>query len=146
MFKQFTKDADDIISTLDNSWWETALELVPVVGDIYGSSKFVKQLKRIYDKLQDLENKYVGEIYNSLPDDSSKRFVRNMRSKGIADARKDQANGLDMGGEVKYEKGKNIDGHHQKSVARHPEKMTDPRTIEFKEQSNHIKYHQKYGY
>ena len=146
MFKQFTKDADDIISTLDNSWWETALELVPVVGDIYGSSKFVKQLKRIYDKLQDLENKYVGEIYNSLPDDSSKRFVRNMRSKGIADARKDQAKGLDMGGVVKYEKGKNIDGHHQKSVALHPDKMTDPRTIEFMEHSNHIKYHQKYGY
>ena len=54
--------------------------------------------------------------------------------------------GLDMGGVVKYEKGKNIDGHHQKSVAQHPEKMTDPRTIEFMEHSNHIKYHQKYGY
>ena len=39
-----------------------------------------------------------------------------------------------------------IDGHHQKSVAQHPEKMTDPRTIEFMEHSNHIKYHQKYGY
>jgi len=146
MLKQFTKDADDIVSTLDNSWWEIALELVPVVGDIYGTSKFVKQVEKIYNKLQALENKYVRKIYNSLPDEPRKRFVRNMRSKGIADARKDQAKGLDMGGDVKYEKGKNIDGHHQKNVAQHPEKMTDPRTIEFMEQSNHIKYHQKYGY
>ena len=58
--KQFAKDADDVMGTLDNSWWENALELVPVAGDIYGSTKFVKQVTKAYDKLQDLENKYVG--------------------------------------------------------------------------------------
>ncbi len=32
--KQFIKDLDDVLETLDNTWWETALELVPVAGDL----------------------------------------------------------------------------------------------------------------
>ena len=146
MLKQFAKDVDDVMGTLDNSWWETALELVPVAGDIYGSTKFVKQVKKAYDKLQDLENKYVGKIYDALPKTERKKFVQNMRRKGVADARIDQAKGLDVGGDVKYEKGKGIDGHHSDKVSENPDKMTDPRKIEFMEQSDHIKYHQQYGY
>lgn len=146
MLKQFAKDADDVMGTLDNSWWENALELVPVAGDIYGSTKFVKQVTKAYDKLQDLENKYVGEIYKSLPKGQRDKFVKNMRSKGVADARKDQAKGLDVGGDVKYEKGGKTDGHHTEKVSENPDKMTDPRTIEFKKQEDHIKYHQQNGY
>ena len=146
MLKQFAKDVDDVMGTLDNSWWETALELVPVAGDIYGSTKFVKQVKKAYDKLQDLENKYVGKIYDALPKTERKKFVQNMRRKGVADARIDQAKGLDVGGDVKYEKGKGIDGHHSDKVSENPDKMTDPRKIEFMKQEDHIKYHQQYGY
>jgi RHS repeat-associated protein len=146
MLKQFAKDADDVMGALDNSWWETALELVPVAGDIYGGSKFAKQMTTVYNKLQDLENKYVGKIAKSLPDKERKKFIKNMRSKGVADARKDQAKGLDVGGEVKYKKGEKIDGHHTEKVSKNPDKMTDPRTIEFMEQSDHIKYHQQNGY
>ena len=69
-----------------------------------------------------------------------------MRRKGVADARIDQAKGLDVGGEVKYKKGAKIDGHHTKKVSKNHDEMTDPRTIEFMEQSDHIKYHQQYGY
>ena len=146
MLKQFAKDADDVMGALDNTWWENALELVPVAGDIYGSTKFVKQITKAYDKLQDLENKYVGKIANALPDKERKKFIKNMRSKGVADARKDQAKGLDVGGDVKYKKGQKIDGHHTEKVSENPDKMTDPRRIEFMEQSDHIKYHQQYGY
>ena len=144
--KQFAKDADDVMGTLDNSWWENALELVPVAGDIYGSTKFVKQVTKAYDKLQDLENKYVGEIYKGLPKGQRDKFVKNMRSRGVTDARKDQAKGLDVGGDVKYEKGGKTDGHHTEKVSENPDKMTDPRTIEFKKQEDHIKYHQQNGY
>jgi RHS repeat-associated protein len=146
MLKQFAKDVDDVMGTLDNSWWETALELVPVAGDIYGSTKFVKQVKKAYDKLQDLENKYVGKIYDALPKTERKKFVQNMRRKGVADARIDQAKGLDVGGDVKYEKGKGIDGHHSDKVSENPDKMTDPRNIKFMKQEDHIKYHQQNGY
>ena len=146
MLKQFAKDADDVMGALDNSWWETALELVPVAGDIYGSTKFVKQVTKAYDKLQDLENKYVGEIYKSLPKAQRDKFVKNMRSKGVADARKDQAKGLDVGGDVKYTKGQKIDGHHKEKVSDNHDKMTDPRNIEFMKQEDHIKYHQQNGY
>jgi len=146
MLKQFAKDADEVMGTLDNSWWENALELVPVAGDIYGSTKFVKQVTKAYDKLQDLENKYVGEIYKCLPKGQRDKFVKNMRSRGVTDARKDQAKGLDVGGDVKYEKGGKTDGHHTEKVSENPDKMTDPRTIEFKKQEDHIKYHQQNGY
>ena len=144
--KQFAKDADDVMGTLDNSWWENALELVPVAGDIYGSTKFVKQVTKAYDKLQDLENKYVGEIYKCLPKGQRDKFVKNMRSRGVTDARKDQAKGLDVGGDVKYKKGQKIDGHHKEKVSDNHDKMTDPRNIEFMKQEDHIKYHQQNGY
>ena len=145
MLKQFAKDVDEVVGALDNTWWENAFELIPVVGDIYGTSKFAKQMRTVYDKLQDLENKYVGEIYNSLPIDKQKIFVQNMRRKGVADARKDQAKGLPIGGKTKYEKGKKIHGHHRESVSKHKEKMTDPRVIDFLEEQEHINYHRLYG-
>lgn len=68
-----------------------------------------------------------------------------MRSKGVADARKDQAKGLPHVEGVKYEKGKGIDGHHIESVSKHREKMTDPRNIEFMKKEKHRNYHQQYG-
>ena len=132
MLKQFAKDADDVISILDNSWWETALELIPVAGDIYGSAKFVKKLRKVYDKLQDLENKYVDKIQKSLPEKQRKQFIERMRRRGVEDARKDQSKGLDIGGDLKYESNKGIDGHHKESVSLHHDKMTDPRNVEFK--------------
>lgn len=68
-----------------------------------------------------------------------------MRRKGVLDARKDQAKNLPIGGKTKYEKGKNIDGHHTESVLKHKEKMTDPRNIEFMEKQEHINYHRTHG-
>lgn len=90
--------------------------------------------------------KYVGEIANSLPKKERERFIKNMRNRGVADARKDQSLGLDMGGNVKYEKGKNIDGHHKEKVSDNHDKMTDPRNIEFMKQEDHKEYHQQNGY
>ena len=146
MLKQFAKDADDVISILDNSWWETALELIPVAGDIYGSAKFVNKLRKVYDKLQDLENKYVDKIQKSLPKKLRKQFIERMRRLGVEDARKDQSKGLEnIGGDLKYESNKGIDGHHKESVSLHPDKMTDPRNVEFMYKKDHVKYHQKYG-
>lgn len=145
LLKQFAKDADDIVNTLDNSWWETALDLVPVAGDIYGSAKFIQKIKKVYDRSQDLENNYVKKILEKLPPKQRKQFIENMRRRGVEDARKDQSKGLDVGGVLKYEKNKKIEGHHTESVSKHPEKMTDPRIIEFKTNKDHIKFHQENG-
>ena len=146
MLKQFAKDVDDVIGVLDNSWWETAIEFVPVAGDIYGSAKFTKQMKTVYDRLQDIENKYVGKVTASLPKEERKKFIQRMRSKGVADARKDQAKGLEMGGKTKYIKNKGIEGHHINKVSDFSEEMTDPRNILFMEHQEHINYHKKNGY
>ena len=143
ILKQFVKDADDVISILDNSLLENIAELTPVVGDIYGSAKFVNKLRKVYDKLQDLENKYVDKIQNSLPKTQRKHFIERMRRLGVEDARKDQLKELGHGGNLKYEKNKGIDGHHKESVLLHPDKMTDPRNIKFMNKKDHIKYHQK---
>ena len=48
--------------------------------------------------------------------------------------------------QVYNEKGGKTDGHHTEKVSENPDKMTDPRTIEFKKQEDHIKYHQQNGY
>ena len=34
MLKQFAKDVDEVVGALDNTWWENAFELIPVVGGI----------------------------------------------------------------------------------------------------------------
>ena len=146
MMKQFAKDVDQIVDILDDSPLELALEFIPVFGDIYGASKFGKKIATVYKKLQDLENKYVKKIDKSLEKDvkAQKAFREKMRSKGVRDARRDQAKGVDVDG-VKYEKGKNVDGHHKESVSKHPEKMTDPRNVKFMKEEDHIKYHREHG-
>lgn len=75
-----------------------------------------------------------------------KQFIERMRRLGVEDARKDQSKGLEnIGGDLKYESNKGIDGHHKESVSLHPDKMTDPRNVEFMYKKDHVKYHQKYG-
>ena len=146
MKRQFADDVDQIVSILDDSPLELALEFIPFVGDIYGATKFGKKIPTVYGKLQDLENKYVKKIDEALEKEkgAQEAFRKSMRSKGVRDARIDQAKGVDVDG-VKYEKGKNIDGHHKESVSKHPEKMTDPRNIKFMKKEDHIKYHREHG-
>ena len=44
--KQFAKDLDDILTIFDGNGWEMLLEAVPIVGDIYGGTKFTKDILR----------------------------------------------------------------------------------------------------
>ncbi|WP_162501903.1 eCIS core domain-containing protein [Sphaerospermopsis reniformis] len=55
--KQFIKDADDILSIMDSSWWEIGLELIPVAGDIYGIASFTKKLDKLWERVKFLEKK-----------------------------------------------------------------------------------------
>jgi hypothetical protein len=145
--KQFAKDLDGVLETLDNAWWETALELVPVAGDVYGATKFGMKIAKAYEKLQDLENKYVEKIYDALPEKLKKEFKEVMRSKGVRDARKDQKAGVDVDGEmyVPSKKGDTIEdrieGHHKEYVKDDPSKMTDPRNIKFMKNKDHKELH-----
>jgi len=132
MRKQFAGDLADILSTFDSSAWEIALELVPVVGDVYGGAKFTKQVTQAYKKMQDFENKWVEKIYKSLPADQAKRFKRNMRNNGVRDAKKDQ--GVKMSGS-------GLEGHHIDPVASNPGKMSDPRNIDFLTPEQHKALH-----
>jgi RHS repeat-associated protein len=142
LMKQFAKDLDDIIGTLDNEWWETALELVPVAGDIYGGTKFGIKIAKAFEKLQELENKYVEKIYNSLPKELRKKFKDAMRNAGVRDARKDQSAGVENLGDT-YKKGSDIDGHHKEAVSEQVSMSSDPRNIEFMTKDKHIETHKK---
>lgn len=148
LLKQFAKDLDGIMETLDNAWWETAIELVPVAGDIYGGTRFGMKIAKVYQKLQDLENKYVEKVYDALPEKAKKEFKDAMRSKGVKDARKDQKAGVEeIKGEtyVPTKKGdpieNQIEGHHKERVTDDPSQMTDPRNIEFLKYKDHKKVH-----
>jgi RHS repeat-associated protein len=147
--KQFSKDLQGILDGMDSEWWEIGIELIPAVGDAYGTTKFGIKLAEAYDKLQDLENKYVEKIYNSLPKEAQKKFKETMRSKGVSDAKRDQKAGVDVEGET-YKPTKKgdpienrIEGHHKEPVAKKPSKMTDPRNIEFKTHTDHKNTHKK---
>lgn len=138
--KQFAKDLDDILGTLDNTWWETGLELIPVAGDIYGGTKFGIKVAKAYEKLQDLENKYVKKIYDALPASQKAKFKKAMRNAGVRDARKDQKAGVeDLG--IPYQKGQKIDGHHEVPVKEDISRSSDPRNIEFMKKEEHQNIH-----
>lgn len=139
--KQFAKDLDDILSTMDNSWWETGIELIPGIGDIYGASSFGIKVAKAYKKLQALENKYVNKIYKSLPESEAKKFKKAMRNAGVRDARRDQAEGIENLG-VKYRKNADIDGHHVTPVKDDVSQSSDPRNINFMHKKDHQKLHQ----
>ena len=120
--EKFDADLTKVIDTLDDSWWEIGIELIPVVGDIYGASKSAKRLKAAYNKFQDLENKYVKKIADSLSGAEKKRFIKNMRRNGVRDSKIDHEY---MG--KPYEK--RMRGHHDYEAQNYPGKTTDPRNI-----------------
>jgi RHS repeat-associated protein len=154
--QEFAKDLDKILGELDSEWWETAIELIPVAGDAYGGTQFAIKLKRAYDKLQDLENKYVDQIYRSLPASLREKFKAKMRRKGVADAKKDQMAGArtdkKFEDESIYKKGKygdrssQIDGHHIEDVLNNPSMMSDPRNIFLLDFSRHVRVHRDKDY
>lgn len=137
--KEFASDLADVLGTLDSSWWEIALEFVPVVGDLYGAGKFAKKIAKAYDKLQDLENKWIGKIADGLPKAQRDKFIENMRKLGVSDAKKDIDARKLQTGKVEVYKGKQ--GHHRTSVSADPSKAADPRGIEFASRRAHLKRH-----
>ena len=149
MKQQFLKDLDGILSGMDDSWWEIAIEMVPVAGDLYGAGKYGIQIAKAYEKLQDLENKYVDKVYNSLDSKLAKKFKKSLRDKGVDSARKDRHAGVvntnaekDINyKEVEYIKGEKIDGHHVKAVKDRPDLMSDPRNIIMMKNKDHVSLH-----
>lgn len=133
-YAEFIGELTDIVDSLNGSGWETAVELVPVVGDIYGAGKGAKQVKEAYNRLQDLENKYVGKIASSLSIKERQKFLDKMRSRGVADSKKDH----EFVGNP-YKKGEQ--GHHRNNVADHNSLSTDPRYIEPLDRAEHLKKH-----
>jgi uncharacterized protein RhaS with RHS repeats len=119
--KQFAADVADVVSSLDSSPLEIAFELIPIAGDIYGAGKFGKQVAQAYGRMQDLENKWVASIYESLPPELRKKFVNAMRNAGVRDAKVDA--GLPRSGS-------GLEGHHVSPVASDKSRMSDPRNIE----------------
>ncbi len=137
--KEFAQDLVDILGTLDSAWWEICIEFFPVIGDVYGTGKFALKARKAYDKMQDLENKYVKKIYDSLPKSKRKDFMNEMRQRGVYGAKVDTKAYDDVTGSVTDIKGKH--GHHTDSVSSHPERASDPRGIDWKSPTDHLKEH-----
>ena len=55
--KKFAEEADSIIGILNDPWWVTVIEFIPIIGDIYGGARITKQLYKVWDKTKDLERR-----------------------------------------------------------------------------------------
>jgi hypothetical protein len=137
MTKEFKEDLNKVMESFDQEWYETAFEFVPVAGDIYGGANFAKQLKQAHDGLQNLENKWVGKLADTLEGKEKDKFVKNMRRLGVTDRKKSEG--------LPSSSYKGMEGHHCDSVCKNKDKMTDPRNIEFMTKQQHIEHHKKFG-
>ena len=132
--KEFMSNIADVLGSLDSSPLEIAFELIPVVGDIYGAGKFGNQVASAYDKMQNLENKWAGKIYDSLPADQKKKFVIAMRNAGVRDAKQDSG----------YPRtGSGLEGHHIDPVSKNKSTMSDPRNIDMLTPEAHKEIHRR---
>ncbi len=137
--KELAQKVEEILSTLDSSWWEVCIDVVPVIGDLYGTGKFAMKARNAFNKLQDLENQFVGKVSERLQRDAraKKEFTDKMRGKGVDDAKKDIKEQRRQMGTNEETEGRQ--GHHMDSVQTTPERMTDLRNIEFPE--DHLEKH-----
>lgn len=55
--KQFAKEADDLMSILEDPWWATAIGFIPVVGDAFDLARVPKQIATAMRKANELEEK-----------------------------------------------------------------------------------------
>lgn len=56
----FAKEADEILSILEDPWWVTAIEIIPIAGDAYGAGRLARQLDAAWDRIKTLERKIDG--------------------------------------------------------------------------------------
>ena len=136
---QLEEDLLEVFNQLNQEWWETAIEFIPVAGDIYGAGVVGVKISTAWRKMQDIENKYVDIIYKSLPVKKAEKFLKNKRKNGVMDARKDQKFGLPNG--ENYTGNGLIDGHHIKPVNEEPSLSTDPSNIVLLNKQKHQDLH-----
>ncbi|MBL9075940.1 MAG: hypothetical protein JNL08_00470 [Planctomycetes bacterium] len=137
--KEMASEIADILDSLDSSWWEWCLEVIPVVGDLYGGGKLAVKAREAYNRLQDLENRLADKIAKKLKGKERDDFLRRERGAGVREARQD----ADMNNRVNgaNEEHKGLEGHHGDSVHDHPERAGDPRNIEFQDRATHQQSH-----
>lgn len=137
--KEFREELEGILDTLDSEWWELCIEFIPAVGDLYGGGKLALKVRDAYKKIQDLENKFVGKISDSLSGDVRKQLMDRTRKKNVKDARRDSDALDNITGSTNPHKG--LDGAHGDSVSTTPSRAGDPRNIEFKSRDDHFQDH-----
>ena len=125
--------------SLDSTWWEWRVEVTPGIGDLYGGGKLAIKAREAYNKLQNLENRFVGKITSRLKVKNRDRFVRNKRRNGGSDAKKGIRERNRQLGTKEDTRGKG--GHHMDSVKDNPDRMTVPRNVDFLSRKDHLDAH-----
>ncbi len=57
MAKRFAKEADDVLSALEDPWWATAIGFVPIVGDAFDLGRLPIQIKKAFTHAERLEQR-----------------------------------------------------------------------------------------
>ena len=102
--KQALSDADNILSTMDDAWWEIGLELVPGVGDVYGAVKFGKDVNDVFKKIKKLEKRVNSKLKIKKPKETGS--YTNTHKSGKKYSGKGDDDRMDVSGKQK----KNKDG------------------------------------
>jgi RHS repeat-associated protein len=77
--KELGEEALKVLDTLDAAWWETAIELIPIGGDIYGTGKFAVKLHEINRKIEDIERR-AGKLAEEAAEHSKKVLQKARKS------------------------------------------------------------------
>jgi len=137
--KKLASEIDEIIDSVDNSWWEWCIEFTPGVGDLYGGGKLALKAREAHNKLQDLENRVAGDIAKKLKGKDRDDFLNRERRAGVREAHQDARENNRRTGAGERHKG--LEGHHGDSVEAHPDRAGDPRDIDFESRGKHLQSH-----
>lgn len=120
--KQLFNDALDFVdATTSTAWYEYVIEVIPVVGDVYGASKLGKQGYKLwkglekFEKVAELGTKAANKAWKNLGDNANvtgkgkdilDKFITKFNNQGKG------LNADDLGGAVKEKFGLSSNGNH----------------------------------
>jgi len=75
--KQVGSDGLEILGTLDQAWWEYAVELIPIAGDAFGAGKLTGRVTDVWKQVKAFEKRAekFGQLIHRYGEDAAKKLM-----------------------------------------------------------------------
>jgi len=75
--KQLGSDGLEILGTLDQAWWEYAVELIPIAGDAFGAVKLTGRVADVWKQVKAFEKRaeQFGSLIHRYGEDAAKKLM-----------------------------------------------------------------------